>query len=70
MGDVFPEPKRNWGKKLFNLFLVVAVGYGAYYAYTTGELLNILNWLLSQDILLLTIIAVIGLIVLAAMVGG
>ena len=70
MDAAFPKPKRNWGKKLFNLLLIAAIGYGAYYAYITGELLNILNWLLSRDLILLTVIAVIGLIVLAAMMGG
>lgn len=62
--------KKRWFKKILNLILIAGVAGGIYYAYTTGELLNIVNWLLSRDILLLTVIAVIGLVVLAAVIGG
>lgn len=61
---------KRWFRKLLNLLLIAAVAVGIYYAYTTGGLLNAVNWLLSQDILLLTIIAVIGLVVLAVVIGG
>jgi len=49
---------------------LAALGYAAYWGYTTGELLNVVNWLLSQDIVLLTIVAVVGLVTLAAIMGG
>lgn len=61
-----PEPRgKPWWRKLLTLLFWVALGYGVYYAYSTGELLNALNWLLGQDIVLLTIIAALGLIALA-----
>lgn len=61
-----PEPPgKPWWRKLLTLLFWAAAAYGVYYAYTTGELLNALNWLLGQDVVLLTIIAALGLIALA-----
>jgi hypothetical protein len=70
MDEVLREPKSNWGRRLLWLLLVAALVYGAYWGYTTGELLNVLNWLLKQDVILLTIIAAVGLVVIAAIMGG
>jgi hypothetical protein len=64
------KPGKPWWRKLLGLLLLAAVVYGVYYAWTTGELLKLLNWLLGQDVVLLTIIAVIGLVALAMMMGG
>jgi len=71
MGDDLPSelrPKPFW-KRFLSFAMFVALVGGIYYAYTTGELLNLLNWLLSQDPLLLVVIAVVGLIGIALMMG-
>lgn len=62
--------KLGWLKKLLYLLLIIAVLGGFYYAYTTGVLLNLLNWLLSQDPLMLVVVAVIGLVAMAMIIGG
>ena len=63
------RPKPFWKRAVSFILFIGFIG-GIYYAYTTGELLNILNELLSQDPLLLVIVAVIGLIGLALIIGG
>ena len=60
------RPKPLW-KRVFNLAIFVGMIYGIYYAWQTGELLKVLDWLLSQDIMVLTIIIVVALI--AAIIG-
>ncbi len=69
--DLPPElrPKPFWKRMLSFLLFAGLIG-GIYYAYTTGELLNILNELLSQEPLLLVGVAVIGLIAIALIMGG
>ena len=72
MNDELPSnlrPKPFW-KRAISFILFAGLIGGLYYAYTTGELLNILNELLSQDPLLLIIVAVIGLIGIALIMGG
>ena len=70
MDEVLQKPKSSWGRRFLWLLLIAALVGGVYWGYTTGELLNALNWLLKQDTILLTIIAVVGLVVLAAVMGG
>lgn len=62
--------KLGWLKKLLYLLFIIAVLGGVYYAYATGVLLNLLNWLLSQDPLMLIVVAVIGLVAIAMVMGG
>lgn len=52
-------------KKLISLALFAAILGGIYYAYTTGELLNLLNLLLEQDPMILMTVSIVGLLGLA-----
>lgn len=55
------RPKPLW-KRLFNLAVLGGLIYGIYYAWQTGEFLKALDWLLGQDIMVLTIVSVVALI--------
>jgi len=57
-------------KKIATLGIFGGIAFGLYYLYTTGELLNLLNLLLSQDPLVLVIVSVVGLLGLALIMGG
>lgn len=67
MKEYIPPEIRSspWWKKLISLALLALVLGGIYYAYTTGELLNLLNLLLEQDPMILMGVSIIGLIALA-----
>jgi hypothetical protein len=52
------------------LLFIGALACGGWHLYNTGELLNALNWLLSRDPILLVILAVVGLIGIAMIMGG
>ena len=60
--EIRPSP---WWKKLVSLTLFAVILGGIYYAYTTGELLNILNLLLEQDPMILMVVSIVGLLALA-----
>ncbi|MBR9689757.1 MAG: hypothetical protein GOV01_02600 [Candidatus Altiarchaeota archaeon] len=70
--EEMPIPRRrsHFLKNVVYLLLFAAFGGIIYYGYTTGELLNLLNLLLSQDPLLLAFVSVIGLIAIAVIMGG
>ena len=57
------RPKPLW-RRILNLTIFIGVIYGLYYAWQTGYLLKALEWLMGQDIMVLTGIAVIALIAL------
>ncbi|HDR53474.1 MAG TPA: hypothetical protein ENN60_02260 [archaeon] len=63
------QPKPFWKRVLAPLVVVAMVG-GLYWAWQTGELLKAFEWLMGQDILVLTIIAVVALIALALGLSG
>ena len=64
-GYMPPElrPKPVW-RRLLNLAVLAGIIYGIYYAWQTGYLLKALEWLMSQDIMVLTGMAVVALIAL------
>lgn len=63
------KPKPLW-KRLLGLLVAAAIVGGLYWAWKTGELLKAFEWLMGQDILVLTIIAVVALVALAIGLGG
>ncbi|MBR9681624.1 MAG: hypothetical protein GOV00_02365 [Candidatus Altiarchaeota archaeon] len=60
------RPKPLW-RRILNLAVFTGLIYGIYYAWQTGGLLKALDWLVSQDVITLTTIAVVALI--ATMLG-
>ena len=67
MKEYIPQeirPSSLW-KKLISLAIFAAILGGIYYAYTTGELLNLLNLLLEQDPMILMTVSIVGLLGLA-----
>ena len=72
-GDAYLPPELKptpWWKRLVKLVVLAAMGYGGYYAWKTGALLKALAWLMGQNIIVLTTIAVAALVVLAVGLGG
>ena len=57
------RPRPLW-RRILNLAIIAGGTYRLYYAWQTGYLLKALDWLMSQDIMVLTGIAVIALIAL------
>ena len=57
------RPKPLW-RRLLSWAILGGVIYGIYYTWQTGDLLKAFEWLMSQDVMVLTGIAVFALIAL------